>query len=344
MNQTLTNEPTQVNGGFQHPLLPALRVRANPDLVKKLGDLLALKGPDGAPLWSRNAIAKALGQNSAYVSLYVRQNETTPPDFTGNLLAFESRIEDFLKSLSEKKPQNDATFDTAVSRSLARFVDSVKSVAGIGIFHGNAGLGKTMGIQRYKQANPLAITVPVFAWCAGRDAILSAIFRQVENKGWDTRQSRAEWLCERLQGRSGALIFDNAHKLTHGAYSLIFDLHDRTGVPIVLVGNPTMIQKLRQDDQLFSRVSLKREARFKDDSLRQAVEAMLEREMPAHCGALRALAGQVARERGHLRSLKHHLRVTRDFATARELADRPISQVFKTAHESLIHEGYALED
>jgi len=323
----------------------ALRPKARLDLVGQLSRLLAHAGPDGVPEWSRNRVAKALGQNTAYVSLYARQGDAAPPDFPGSIGAFESKLEDFLKTLATRKVADDASFETSVSRSLDRFISAVKSVKGIGVFHGQAGLGKTEGIARYKAANPLAITLAIFAWSGGRDAVLNSIFQQMETRSFNRRtDTKADWICARLQDRAGVLVIDNAHKMTVGAFSLLFDLHDRTGCPIVLVGNPAMIMKLRTDDQLFSRVGLRREAKYKPDDLRTAVDAMLAREAPAHAGQLRQLARQVAAERGHLRSLKHHLRVAADFHQAPALADKPMAAAFKAAHESLIHEGYALAD
>ncbi len=326
----------------QMPL--ALRPAANPELIGKLKEMIDRIDPiTGKPRWSRNKIADALGINPAYVSIYVRQLDAGAPPFPGNLVAFEGSVSDLLKRLGEKKITDDGHFNTAVCRQFEKFVTSVRSVDGIGVYHGDAGIGKTFAIAAHRKASPLSIGIDVYTFRCGRDAILNALFKSFDTRGWSGNESRAEWIIRRLEGRVGALIFDNAHKLTHSALSLIFDIHDRTGYPIVLVGNPSIITNLQRDDQLFSRVGLKAEATYTAATLRAAVEALLGRETPRHVNALLPMALKVGANKGRLRAVNHHLRVTMEFASREELAGRNITEVFKAAHAALIHTDFSLD-
>ena len=180
----------------------------------------------------------------------------------------------------------------------------------------------------------------------GKDALLRAVFAAFETRRAKRAEARAGFILRRLSEVKCTLIIDNAHKLSLRAFSLLCDWNDKAAVPVLLVGNPAMLDRMRQDAQIYSRAGMQREASWGADrekareALRDAVDGVLDRDWPEAAGLLRKAALAVAGTEGELRGLVKHVHVAREICATTDLKD-PV-RAFAAAHEVLIHDGKAV--
>lgn len=347
-----THQPTEGHTFAAHampaePETEALTLQSDgPKTAYDPAILTALKGlvDDGrnGETWSRNRVAKALGVSPATVSIYLRQNESTPPLLKASLPKLESLITDFLTALNAKREFNGSLFQTAISNSMGRWIDMVRATGTIGLYLGQAGVGKSCGLELYAQANPMSLVIAAKPWSRTRNAVIAMLWRQFDTRGWDRRSPKADWLAHHLTGLETVLLVDDAHTLTFSALEYLIYLAEVTSTPLVLVGNPRVIEKLRTEPQLYSRVFLRQEGAWKAGAgLNEAVEAVLQREAPDHVDALRPLARQVAAQSGHLRGLTQRCRGMREILHTAEYTGQP-AKAFHAAHALSLHSGQPL--
>jgi len=99
------------------------------------------------------------------------------------------------------------------------------------------------------------------------------------------------------------------------------DFNDATGCPVALVGNPEVLEKVKVNDQMSSRIGYKQSLAdaMKIDGpwLDAAADAMVAAMWPEAAAELRTPARDAARSRGYLRTLNKQLRI------ALRLAEKP---------------------
>lgn len=276
-------------------------------------------------------LAKELAIGDASVSRYLNAK----PE--GDVAGLEARIEDVLKAAPARRAGAKGLFETPVARALNAACQTIRKTNDVGLIHGPAGLGKTCAIKLYLVANPAALAVTVSRWsnsAAGLERTLAEQFTRRRRRG-----TRAEWLVDRMRDSNRLLLIDNAHRLSGSGRQWIFDFHDDTGIPIALIGNPELLDAIRENDQQFSRIGLLRPLK-PDLATSTAAAAMLQLHCPAHARQLQSLAEQVAGERGHLRALKKHLLLLPELMGA---ARNDVKRAFLMAHTQLVND-YALQD
>lgn len=321
-------------------LLPART--SGPDMVILRGLKQLVDAGHHGEAWSRNRVAKALGISPATVSIYLRQDESNAPLLKANLTKLEGQVADFLASLKAKRQFNGSLFETNTSRKMAAWISMVRATNTVGLYLGEAGVGKSCGLELYARENPTALTIAAKPWRRTRDAVVRMLWDQFDTRGWDRRSPRADWIAAHLSGMETVLLVDDSHTLTFAALEFLIYLSEDTGTPLVLVGNPRVVDKLRPEPQLYSRAFLRQTAKLEPGAaLNEAAEAVLTREVPEHADTLRGMARQVAAQPGHLRGLTQRCRATRELLAVPEYAGRPAA-AFEAAHALSVHSGEAL--
>ncbi len=302
--------------------------------------------------FSRGALARALGTNTANVSLYLRQDLPTPPPFSFAVATLEAKITDFLHTLTSKRDFDMGIIETHIISDFRKFVRGVRETNETGFYYGPAGLGKSTAIEDYAAKNANAIPITATKWQANVHGITHLIYTALKSPALARGQHRGAAIATILKEREAVLIIDNAHRLTINAIEFLFDLQDATETPMVFVGNKRFLARLKPDDQLHSRIFLKREAAFpvqetgtdRNRELHAAADALLKRELPGHVAELRVMARKVARESGHFRALVKRLRLALSLSTLPAYQTRPMTDAFKAAHALSVNDGYNLED
>ena len=170
---------------------------------------------------------------------------------------------------------------TKEHRRFAEFADAVRKHRYIGLCYGAAGVGKTCSARRYARwdlAEPLLSTwgprdpseAKVYAALARSRAIfytptVCCPFRELH--GDIAKLITRVGVCieshvhrdklvhtGRMSDLAEVLIVDEAERLTNTGLEHLRDLHDRTGIGVVLVGMPGIEKRLSRYPQLYSRV------------------------------------------------------------------------------------------
>jgi DNA transposition AAA+ family ATPase len=288
------------------------------DVIERL---VAFKKQSGL---SFEEIANLIGSSAAQVNRAVNKK------FKGDPITFEAKVEDFLKNEPKRRRDSKVLFENDFSREVGNFLETVRRTNDIGIGHCQAGMGKTKGITLYVIKNPTTISAELPIWDAGVNGVERILFNCIETRGWDHNTSRGDFISARLSGSHRLIIIDNAHKLSFRSRQWLFDFHDQSGCPIALIGNPEILEEIKKNDQQFSRVGLLCE--FRGQSASVDAERMIKIHWPDAEGKLDGLPIQVIKEQGHLRSLRKHLELARDIATA---FDSP-EEAFRAAHTKLV--------
>lgn len=330
------------------PAAPSCPV--NLTLHSEISALLAQTDGDGKPALSQNRLAHAINMAPAALSQWLALPDRPGQPFKHDLSKLESRLDEYLRRAGTAAPGSEALTDTAITRHFAGMVNLVHSNRDFGLYWGPAGVGKSIAAAQYVAANPLARLISVRVWSGGADAIKSSLWKQFSTRSWTSKMgSQMDWLRDRISKSCTVLIFDNAHRLTARAIAWLMDLHDECGVPVLLVGNPEVLDKLRRADEqagaayATSRLGICRQASWGKaarDNIAKAAEFILQRELPDGGAELRSEAIQIAAGTGALRALKKHLSLVRDLRASSPGLGLPA--LLATARQQLVNDQTVL--
>jgi len=333
-------------------------------LVRALRALKTKSNPDTGRQWSNTTLASALGLPSdAYVSLYCNQVDATgqphakAPALTMDLGKMEDRIRQFLETMEDRaavRRTDKAIFSTAITDQVATFCRAVRAAAQWGLFHGPSGCGKTSGLRAFAHKNPACLHISALEWCRGASGLERGIYQALNKSGSASRQtSRMAYIADRLKGGGHMLTIDNAQKLTARALHFLADLRDEFALPVVMAGTRGVLETLRADSQLATRIDQSEAAdwafgfvgtehgtreRHAARQLRDAADSLLTRLCPDHAPALRAEARRIiSSEEGTMRALAKRIQLMLALMDQTGSTDAPAA--FAAAHARLISSG-----
>jgi DNA transposition AAA+ family ATPase len=294
--------------------------------------------PDGTKP-SQSWLAKQIGMTPAVVSAWLSGT------YKGDNAKIERLIGDVTKSAHQRIANAHALFETSVTIDVNAACERIRKRNRIALISGNAGIGKTSGIILYLRANPTAVAITAMKGANDEIAMRRALWRAVDIRHFDRRsgESHQSALINHFKNSNRLIVVDNAHRLTRGGLAFLFDFHDNTGekpgdpgVPICLVGNPEVLDRIRENDQMFSRISLNLEIEI--DDTQKIAQDLLSSMCPDHGAELLELAVQVVKEFGHVRALRYQLEEALDLFNAPGARFKTIQQAFKAAHTQLIRD------
>lgn len=291
---------------------------------------------------SQTELAAQLGVSVTYVSRYLNGK----PE--GDVQKLEEAIEDVLKQAARKSIVSIELFETDLSRKVNVHIETVRKTNDFGLLSGPAGLGKTCALELYLRANRTSILITASRWLRSDKEIEAALFDQIEHRRWKAGTKYSTFLIERLKGSSRTIIIDNAHRLRKTALAYLFDFHDATGCPVMLVGNPEVLEVISSNDQHYSRIGLHKSLNHLNKSSADLAATLFTHLWPECERPPIDLCVKVIERNGHLRALKKQILL------AKELASKPSFQVdfqkgkfgqndlpsaaFRAAHERLIRD------
>ena len=276
--------------------------------------LAEFKDAEGLKL---GALARQIGTNEAAVSRYLDGHPL------GDVAKLEARVLDFLEAFARRRSWDELCFDTEAVAMCEGAFDLIRESGDIGLVHGPAGIGKSTTCRRYARTHSTAIFFTVMQG-AGQDynivrAICAAL--PTPRSAEDKRLKRAEWIFKKLSGSRRLVIIDNAQRIGIAGLRWLMDFNDATGCPVALVGNPEVLEKVKVNDQMSSRIGYKQSLAdaMKIDGpwLDAAADAMVAAMWPEAAAELRTPARDAARSKGYLRTLNKQLRI------ALRLAEKP---------------------
>ncbi|MEI6034501.1 MAG: AAA family ATPase [Verrucomicrobiae bacterium] len=283
---------------------------------------------------SHRQLGRELGMSSSQVSRYLSDK------FEGDVDLFEAKAEDVLRTAPIRQLVGCETFETGVTKSVAGTINLILKTNDFGVIYGPAGIGKSVAAARYQADNATAILVSLAHGCRDAKFIQKTIFARVKSRAFAASgMNRAEWIIDRLKGSNRLLLLDNGQRLTIAAREYLFDLHDATRCPVVLFGNPEIIDQIKSNDQQFSRIGICPEIKLKDKECPDIAARIIAQMCPEHHDALIEYATKIVTNQGHIRSLRKQITLALHLSDEKKIE---IAQAFRAGHTMQIR-SYSLE-
>lgn len=289
---------------------------------------------------TQTQLATQLGVSNTAVSKYLDGK----PE--GNVDRLENLIEDLLKAAAKRQARGEGykPFETAISRSINSYIETLRKTNSVGLISGPAGIGKSIGIELYLEANPTSVLIDCKMWCRSPKELEASLFDSIDHRRWKNGTRYSTLLIERFKGSNRAIVIDNAHRLRRASIAYILDFYDSTNCPICFVGNPEVLDTISQSDQHSSRVGPHKALSHLPSSSQEIVTTVLQKRWPASVNSTRLipLAIKVLEERGHFRALREEIDFAKELASSPKIQAKATDQcdlyetAFRAAHERLI--------
>ncbi|MCP3940036.1 MAG: ATP-binding protein [Desulfobacteraceae bacterium] len=145
---------------------------------------------------------------------------------------------------------------TAFNEAVNVVSDTVKGQPGLMVAWGYAGRGKTEGSRTYCVRTQGAAYIRVFEGWTPR-AMLSKICFEINGMQPNRVEQAKQILIEELgnSGNAKILFLDEADRLSMTNIEHLRDIHDETGTPIVLIGEPSLYGRLTSKRRIWERVT-----------------------------------------------------------------------------------------
>jgi DNA transposition AAA+ family ATPase len=242
--------------------------------------------------------------------LNLHKGHTPEPD-AGKV---QAAIRTFLRHVDRGDKLRASLYENSVSKDVAAVMRQIRRTGDVGLIHGDGGNGKTSGAILFCRDNPDTLfTTAKWPYGCSDWALANMIFTEFEasvaNK-WTSNNdlTKWEWLEKNLRGTDRLLVVDDAELLHVSAFRLIFSLNDATGIPVCLIGNTEVIEKIRKADpsgKMISRVGLLHPARMKNDE-EESARKLIERVAPDSTDLVE-LVKQTIENFGHSRRARKQL-------------------------------------
>ena len=278
---------------------------------------------------SASRFAPLIDKSGATVSQY-RKGQ-----YAGNVTALEATIIDVLGVTS--RVAGVEIFSTPVIDQVASVIDLIRETNDIGLITGDAGIGKTCGVQQYKVDHPSAVVMDACAQCRTGSDFEAALEAECSGKR-PNNMKRGLWLANRFKGANRPIIIDHCEEVGESGVRWAWSFWRLTGSPFVLNGNPEILKHVNKSPQRRSRIGLHFVAELNTDEqprgASKAARSYLAQAIPKHAKALGNLGARVANESGHLRTLEKTVSLASRLLDGGHETD-PV-EAFTTAHSMLI--------
>lgn len=157
--------------------------------------------------------------------------------------------------------------ETSVARSIQYVAKTARDQGVMAVVVGPTGLGKTRCAQALVDTISGAILLTIMRRRQTADGLLSHLADQLKVYTGDKLAEsmrglpRHERVLHRLKDSNRLIIVDEAHKLHPGGLEFLRELHDATGVPMLLLATKDLQQRIERDadpdhGQLYSRIPM----------------------------------------------------------------------------------------
>ena len=189
------------------------------------------------------------------------------------------------------------------------------------VIYGAPGIGKTVTVNKWVRShtNSLFFTASPNIH-SGRD-VMEEILEAMNKRQTGRNKLLEKTIIQTLSGSNRAIIIDEAHHLLLSALETLRRIHDATNVPLILIGNPKMLDIITEQNktltgQFFSRaVRIGLDAKVPMEDVKNVVlqngvtlddECLAElHKVATGVGALRVMTKMFIFAWSHANSLKH---------------------------------------
>lgn len=239
----------------------------NTELQQRVREYLLATGMSQAQL------SKRVGISSAILSTWL--SSTYGGDVAGN----ERKLEEYLKlqAAEQAATQQSAPYlpetdyiPTSISEDVCKCIRFAQLERGMVVLHGDAGIGKTKGAQKFLRENPHnAVYVSISPSTGTLSSVIKLLARALHIPETRSKMDLMMAIREKLEGTGKVVIIDEAQHLKLAALEELRTLSDAnpaTGTPgngVCLIGNTEIYNRMMgkqqaQFAQLFSRIKMNR--------------------------------------------------------------------------------------
>lgn len=302
----------------------------NPELIAALNALRAEQNLTNATLATLLGIP---GCTTTYLSKYLNDN------LDREVKDFERQAWDILKSIRERLTFGAEIFETSVVRKVGNCLNLIRKTGDIALITAPAGNGKTSAINHYLVENRSAIRITLNATTRAANKVEGLVFQAIDNRDWKAQCSRFDYLVKRFAGSSRLLIVDNAQRLDGSGRQWLFDFGDEAECPICLVGNPETLDRIRANDQQFSRIGIHATYELEAKELPSAASRVARQFSDAATAEEVAdLCAFVASKEGRLRAVKKTVILMQELRKASADTKHDSRYWFRAAHSRLVRD------
>lgn len=228
---------------------------------------------------SQAKIANKLGISGTQLSQYLNSK------YNGDVAKTERDLEEFFRAQQEQQANAEKAVPycpvpgyvpTSISEDVFKLIRYCQLEKTMVVIYGDAGVGKTKGVERFVRENPASsIYIQATPSTGTLGNLLSVIARALKVPEARKRVDLISAIQEKLEQGNKVLIIDEAQHLQLRALDEIRawtepnPMLQRTGVGIALVGNTSiytrMVGKQEADfSQLFSRIRMRKSCRTEE--------------------------------------------------------------------------------
>lgn len=190
---------------------------------------------------SQRQISKETGLSTSVISQFLEGT------YTGNNEKVAQIIEQYLTISKERlnSVQISTFYEELFNTQEVLFACSYAHMRNdITLVSGDAGAGKTMALEHYKEHNAGVVMVTADSCTSSATAVLSMIAEAIDKKINGNRSMLMRELVTQLKGTSRLIIIDEADHLTLQALQAVRNLNDQAKVGIVLSGNDKIYRQM----------------------------------------------------------------------------------------------------
>ena len=197
----------------------------------------------------------------------------------GDIAALESKLEEFFRTQQEQQASTEKALPyrpiqdyipTSISEDVCKLIRYCQIEKGMVIIHGDAGIGKTKGAEKFVRENPAAsVSIQATPSIGTLGNLLKVVARALKVSECRNKLDLMLAIREKLEGTNKVIIIDEAQHLQLRALEEIRAWADpnpitgQAGIGIALIGNTEVYARMvgKQEArfaQLFSRIRMNR--------------------------------------------------------------------------------------
>lgn len=273
------------------------------------------------------------GVTNTFISKYLNDN------LDREIEGFDATCRDILKSLKERIAFGSEIFESSMTTRIASCLNLIRKTGDIALITSPAGHGKTSARNAYAAANPSTVVCNLTATTREAKRVEALVFDQVDHRDWKGNSGRWKYLVDRFKGTSRLLIVDNAQRLDATGRQWLFDFHDEADCPIALIANPELLDRIRSNDQQFSRIGIHAKYELLPKELASLAKKVAVQFSDAGTAELiEDLCAFVAGHEGRLRAVRKTVVLMQELRKASAELNSDPRKAFRAAHSRLVRD------
>ena len=225
---------------------------ATADIIRRVEEYLAAHEEV-----SRERFAKMAGISGGALSSFLKGSYAGRVDVVAQKIAAVLETEESRADavMTVKEPE---IVETEVMQKMMFGLQYANDRNDIICIYGAPGIGKTVTVNRWVEMHPNSIFFTASPNIHNGRDVMEEILEAIGKKQTGRNKALEKSIVQILKGSNRAIIIDEAHFLRLSALETLRRIHDVTDVPLILVGNPAIMDIITEQNktltgQFFSR-------------------------------------------------------------------------------------------